>query len=355
MRLMLMGIIATLMINPPTDIPDPAQDASLLRAEVFADRSVFMPNSSYPLAALASDSKGHIYVLAFDQVVMLGQSGEVIKRLTLKKGQGPGEVQNYPAVMKMGLDDNLYLQDGAKIVVYSADFTFIRNVPVMIIGKEIYVDNDGNIYCRKSDYSAFPPEEFLARFNAQGKLVGQYLRAPDLAMSMAGGMAIRTPHPYVPTNIFGMDAHGTVYFMLNTGTQVSYLDTRGTAVPAFKVEAKNIPISKDEKTEVERNYVGGTKSNTPMNVELRYADHRPYYRKILIDEEGRFYLVRTESVLAEGKDVTVDIYQAGRQRRELRLGGDPLIVHRGYLYFLVNKDDGIGELTGALMRARVPN
>lgn len=51
-----------------------------------------------------------------------------------------------------------------------------------------------------------------------------------------------------------------------------------------------------------------------MSVELRYADHRPYYRKILIDEDGRFYLVRTESVLVKGKEASIDVYQEGRKK-----------------------------------------
>lgn len=354
MRLIWTAILISLMGSPLGICSSSSQNAGPLSAQVFADRSVLMPNSSYPLAALASDSKGQIYALAWDQVVKLSQTGELIKRMALKKGQGPGEVQNYAAVMTMGLDDNLYIYDGAKFVVFTADLTFVRNIPVMMAGREIYVDKDGNLYCRKSDFGAAQPEEFLAKYNSQGKLVGEYIRTPDLAMSMAGGMAIRTPHPYVPTNLFCLDPRSVMYFLPNTGSQVSRLGAQGTAIPAFKVDTKDIPISKDEKTEVERIYIGGTSSNSPTNVELRYADYRPYYRKILIDENGRFYMIRTESVLAKGKEATVDIYQAGHEKRELRLGGDPLIVHQGHLYYVVNKDDGVGELTGAIMRSRIP-
>jgi len=354
MRLVSTAIIITLMGSPLGICSNSSQNAGPLGAQVFADRSVLSPNSSYPLAALASDSKGQIFALAWDQVVKLSQRGELIKRVTLRKGQGPGEVQNFATVMTMGLDDNLYIYDGAKFVVFTADLTFVRNIHVMMTGREIYVDKDGNLFCRKSDFGASEPEEFLAKYNSQGKLVGEYIRTPDLAMTMAGGMAIRTPHPYVPMNLFCLDSQNVIYFLPNTRSQVSRLDPQGTAIPAFKVDTKDIPISKDERTEVERLYVGGTSSNTPMNVELRYADNRPYYRKILVDENGRFYMVRTESVLAKGKEATIDIYQAGRERRELRLGGDPLIVHQGYLYYVVNKDDGVSELTGAIMRSRVP-
>jgi hypothetical protein len=353
MRFLAMAIVAALLGTPLSTSPNYAQDTTPYHADVFADRSILVPNSPYPLVALAHDSKGQIYALAFDQVVKLGQKGDLLKRIALHKGQGPGEVQNYPAVMTIGLDDYLYIYDGAKIVVYTADLTFVRNIPIMMTGREIYVDKAGNLYCRKSDFGASQPEEFWAKYDSQGKLAGEYIRTPDLAMSMAGGMAIRAPHPYVPSNIFCLDSRGVIYFLPNTGSQVSRLDPQGAAIPAFKVDTKDIPISKDEKMEVERIYVGGTNSNAPMNVELHYADHRPYYRKILIDEPGRFYLVRTESVLAKGKEATIDIYQAGHERRELRLGGDPLIVHEGYLYYLVNKDDGAGELTGAIMRARV--
>jgi hypothetical protein len=355
MRLISAAVFVALMGCPVGTCSSSSQNAGPLLAEVFADRSVLTPNSSYPLVALAADSKGQIYGLAFDQVVKLSQKGELIKRVALQKGQGPGEVQNYAAVMTMGLDDDLYIYDGAKFVVFTADLTFVRNVSVMITGREIYVDKEGNLYCRKSDFGASQPEEFLAKYNSQGKLVGEYLRTPDLAMSMAGGMAIRTPHAYVPTNLFCLDPRSVIYFLPNTGSQVSRLGPQGTAIPAFKVDTKDIPISKDEKTEVARIYVGGTSSNAPMSVELSYADYRPYYRRILMDESGRFYLVRTESVLAKGKEATIDIYQAGHEKRELRLGGDPLIVHQGHIYYVVNKDDGVGELTGAIMRSRVPD
>ena len=355
MRLISAVIFAALVGNPCGLFANQAQNAAPLSAEVFANRSVLTPNSSYPLVALAADSEGQIYALAWDQVVKLSQKGELIKRVSLQKGQGPGEVQNYAAVMTMGLDDNLYIYDGAKFVVFTADLTFVRNIPVMMAGREFYVDKDGNLFCRKNDFGSSQPEEFLAKYNPQGKLVGEYIRTPDLAMSIAGGMAMRTPHPYVPTNLFCLDPQNVMYFLPNTGSQVSRLDAQGTAFPAFKVDTKDIPISKDEKTEVERIYVGGTSSNAPMSVELRYADHRPYYRKILVDENGRFYMVRTESVLAKGKEATIDVYQAGREKRELRLGGDPLVVHQGYLYFVVNKDDGVGELTGAILRSRIPD
>lgn len=355
MRLISTAILVALMGSPLGICSTSSQDAGPLGAQVFADRSVLMPNSSYPLVALAADSSGQIYALAWDQITKLSQSGGFIKRVALKKGQGPGEVQNYAAVMTMGLDDNLYIYDGAKFVVFTVDLTFVRNIPAMMTGREVYVDKEGNLYCRKSDFGASLPEEFLAKYNSQGKLVGEYIRIPDLAMSMAGGMAIRTPHPYVPTNLFCLDPQSVMYFLPNTGSQVSRLDPQGTAVPAFKVDVINIPISKDEKTEVERMYIRGTSSNAPMNRDLRYADHRPYYRKMLIDENGRFYLVRTESVLAKGKEATIDVYQAGHEKRKLRLGGDPLIAHQGYLYYVVNKDDGVGELTGAIMRARVPD
>ena len=355
MRLNIIAVLIALMGSPLGICLSSSQDAGPLSAQVFADRSVLLPNASYPLAALAGDSNGQIYVLAWDQVVKLSQSGELIKRVALKKGQGPGEVQNYPAVMTMGLDGNLYIYDGAKFVVFTAGLIFVRNIPVMMTGRDFHVDKDGNLYCRKSDFGAAQPEEFLAKYNSQGKLIGEYIRTPDLAMSMAGGMAVRTPHPYVPTSLFCLDPRSIIYFLPNTGSQVSRLDSQGTSVPAFKVDAKDIPISKDEKAEVEIRYVGGTSSNSPMDVELHYAEHRPYYRKILIDESGRFYMVRTESVLAKGKEATIDVYQAGRGRSELRLGGDPLIVHQGYIYYVVNQDDGVGELTGAIMRSRVPD
>ena len=355
MRLISTAILMVLMGSSLGICSSSSQDAGPLSAQIFADRSVLMPNSSYPLVALAADSGGQIYALAWDQVVKLSQRGELIKRAALKKGQGPGEVQNFASLMTMGMDDNLYVYDGAKFVVLTADLTFVRNIPVMMVGREFYVDKAGDLFCRKNDFGASQPEEFLAKYNPQGKLVGQFLRTPDLAMSMAGGMAVRTPHPYVPTNLFCLDPRSVVYFLPNTGSQVSRLDAQGTAIPAFKVDTKDIPISKDEKAEVERRYIGGTNSNAPMNVELHYADRRPYYRKILIDENGRFYMVRTESVLAKGKEATIDVYQADRKKKELRLGGDPLIVHQSYLYYVVNKDDGVGELTGAIMRSRVPD
>jgi len=355
MRLISTAILVALMGSPLGICSSSSQDARPLGAQVFTDRSVLLPNSSYPLVALAADSRGQIYALAWDQVVKLSQRGELIKRVALKKGQGPGEVQNFASVMTMGLDDNLYVYDGAKFVVFTADLAFVRNIPVMMAGREFYVDKAGDLYCRKNDFGTSQPEEFLAKYNPQGKLVGEYIRTPDLAMSMAGGMVIRTPHPYVPMNLFCLDQQSVMYFLPNTGSQVSRLDVQGMAVLAFKVDTKGIPISKDERAEVERRYVGATSSNAPTNVKLHYADLRPYYRKILIDEARRFYLVRTESVLATGKEAAIDVYQEGRERKELRLGGDPLLVHQGYLYYVVNKDDGVGELTGVIMRSRVPD
>jgi hypothetical protein len=84
MGLLAMAIVAVLLGTPLSISPNHAQDAPPLGAEVFADRSILLPQASYPLVALAHDSKGQIYALAFDQVVKLGQKGDFLKRITLR-------------------------------------------------------------------------------------------------------------------------------------------------------------------------------------------------------------------------------------------------------------------------------
>ena len=356
MRLVPVVVIAAMGWAPGAMALCRPQDETPYRAEVFADRSILVPqSSSYPLVALAHDSKGQIYVLGFDFIVKLSQEGKVLKRLPLRRGQGPGEVQNLPSVMAIGLDDRLYINDGAKIVVYTPDLTFVRNISIRTSGGEIYVDKDGRLYCRKNDFSTSQPEEFLAKYDAQGQLAGAYLRTPDLTKSTVGGMIIGTPHPYVPRTIFCLDLHGAMFSMPNTSAQVSCLDDQGHAVPAFEVDLKKSPISGAEKAEVERVYVESMKSNLTERPALHYADYRPYYRKILIDEHDRFYFVRTGSVLDKGNGATVDVYQNGRKMQEITLEGDPMIAFGDHLYYLVNNDDGTGELKGAIMRIRVPH
>ena len=331
-----------------------SQDAWRYTEGLFADRTILSPESSYPLVALAGDSKGNIFVLAFDQIVKLDDKGRPLKRLLFRKGQGPGEVRNFPFSMTMGFDDNLYINDGTKVLVYTTDIAFSRNIPVMTADREFYVNKDGDLFCRKNDYTANPPEEFLACYSPKGILMEAFLRVPDLSLSSIGGMIIRTPHPYVPRNIFCLDQRGVMFYLPNVDSEVRCLDPKGGEVAAFKVDFQRISISGDEKAEAERIYVDSTKSNFPARIDLHFADFRPYYRKMLIDENARFYLVRNKSVLSKETDVKIDVYQNGRKIMEVRTGGDPLLVRGGSLYYLINGDDGIGELTGAIMRLRLP-
>ncbi len=122
---------------------------------------------------------------------------------------------------------------------------------------------------------------------------------------------------------------------------------------AFEVHIQKTPISAKEKAEIERIYVKSMKSTSPFKIDLRYADYRPFYSRMLIDERARFYLVRTKSVLDKRPEVIVDIYQDGHRLKEVTLGGDPAMAMGGDLYYIDNRDDGTGEPVGIIWRTRV--
>jgi hypothetical protein len=330
-----------------------SQESSTYRSHVFADRSILLPNSPYPIVALAGDMDRNIYVLAWDQLVRLDPKGEVLLRLPFQKGQGPGEVQNLPASLALGLDSLVYINDGNKILVYDSNLKFVRNLNIRPLGNDFFVDKVGNLYCRKSDFGSSDPQEFVAKYNDQGILSGAFLKIPDLALSISGGIAVRTPHAYIPKSIYCLDSHGSLFLLPNTGSQVLSLDSQGKALPAFRINVQKIPISTAEKSEIEKIYVESMKSTSPFKIELRFADFRPFYSRMLIDEMDRFYLVRTKSVLDKRTEVIVDVYQNGRKVKEVLMGGDPTMVMRGNLYFINNKDDGIGEPVSIIWRTTI--
>jgi hypothetical protein len=330
-----------------------SQESAVYPSHAFADRSILLPNSPYPFVALAGDTDRNFYVLAWDQLVKLNPKGEVLLRLFFQRGQGPGEVQNLPASLAVGLDNLVYVNDGNKILVYDATLKFVRNINIRPSGNDFLVDKAGNLFCRKSDYDSSNPEESVAKYSAQGSLSGTFLKARDLAFSISGGIAVKTSHAYIPRCLFCLDSRGSLFLLPNTGSEVLSVDSQGDVLPVFKLSIQKITISTEEKSEIEKIYVTSTKSTFPFKVALRFADYRPFYSRMLIDEMDRFYMVRTKSVLDKRSEAIVDVYHNGQKIKEIIVGGDPTLIMRGDLYFINNKDDGIGEPISIIWRTKV--
>lgn len=163
---------------------------------------------------------------------------------------------------------------------------------------------------------------------------------------------MRTSHAYTPRSLFCLDPRGGLFLLPNAGSEVLSVDLQGDILPAFKLETQKIPISTKEKSEIEKIYAESIKSTSPFKIEFRFADYRPFYSRMLIDEMDRFYMVRTKSVLDKTTEVIVDVYQNGRKVKEVTIGGDPTMVMRGDLYFINNKDDGIGDPVSIIWRTK---
>lgn len=88
------------------------------------------------------------------------------------------------------------------------------------------------------------------------------------------------------------------------------------------------------------------KLNVGNNLKMNFPDNRPFFKKILIDEKDRIYVIRLKSIMEEENGEVIDIFSKdGKYLYKVTIPFEPLIIKNGFVYFiektLDNDDDYI--------------
>jgi len=293
----------------------------------------------YYIKDIILDSDENIIVLAGNDILKFDVSGNLFHALKLKRGQGPGEIQQSASRMYRDSMDNIYIKDGFRLVLFDKNMSFKRNIQVGMIDS-LSFDDKGFFYAFKTSFSKTGRNKVLTKFDKDGKSFKE-ITSYDLGqVSGKGGIMVVRSHVYSPATYFILNSDNHLIYAANLKYKLSKYDNEGNLLSTIIVDEKHQRISskeKDEITEKNRKQEKGT-----VDFNLDFPAHRPFFKGMLGDEKGRIYLIRLKSIHDEDKNETVDILSKdGRYLYKTKLQYMPKIIRNGSIYFVdySNKDE----------------
>lgn len=252
------------------------------------------------------DSKGNIYLL--DQKhpgILLFDSKGTFQREQGKMGQGPGDFLKPSRLyidrrnFKYVFDENNYnvtgLAPGGKVIL----FTRFKSPPA----SDIFVTSGGDVYAFHRDLDQTGLVRRLAAINKKGeqvKTIAEFKDSGYMVKKDKGGGAVMGGmiHEYTPdAYLYPLDGGSFVYgYNLENNFHIyNTADEKDIVIV--------LPGSKIEITGKEEKYFEETCGQWAM-----LPTHRPFFKRLLCDEKGRTYVIRTRPVLSEEKSIEIDVF-----------------------------------------------
>lgn len=289
---------------------------------------------------IAIDSEENIVVITFDNIFKFNNDGRLIKSLKILLGQGPGEFQNNPWRIFRGSLDNLYINDGYKLVVFNKDLVFKKNIfRILAPGYGLCADNNGFLYTVGFEYSKSQINKVLSILDENGNLIKKIFTFRDPGAVRGKGITLFTSHRYSPRVYYCLDSDSHLIYGYNLEYKLFKYDHNGNLLSTFIVEERPQNISSMEKSEI-KNLSKRTKvTGTVKRPDIEFPPHRPFFKGIFSDERGRIYVFRMKSVLDKDKDEIVDIFgKDGRYLYQTKFPCFPKAIRNGCIYYL-DEDD----------------
>lgn len=299
---------------------------------------------------VALDSENNIYILDSGnyRIQKFDTKGIYIQTIG-KKGQGPGEFEN-PLSLYFDKEENLYVLDGRQIKIFSALGEFKKNIPLETNIVDFSVNTEGDFLARINPSQE--RKEAIVRINTEGKITKNIAEYSDVEPavrkgSRPGSYIIFTAfHSYTPHVCFSsIDGEGIAY-----GSPLKYefylADNEGNLRLRIQKDETTFPINEKEKNKIIKDLeksISARGRKWPKGVledACKFPTHRPFFKKILIDEKIRLYLVRVVSVFEEADKVIIDVFDKdGYYLYKIQTPINPEIIRAGYLYELFSSEE----------------
>lgn len=293
----------------------------------------------YYIKDIVLDSDNNIHMLAGNNVLKFDTSGKLLRAIKLKRGQGPGEVQQSASKMYHDITDNIYIKDGFRLVLFDKNMSFKRNIHIGNFDS-LFIDDKGFFYAFKTSFSESGRSKVLSKFDKNGMLFKEITSYNLGKVARKGGITVIRSHVYSSATYFILNSDNHLIYAANLEYKLSKYDNEGNLLSTIIVDEKPQKISskeKDEITEKLRKQETGT-----VDFNLDFPVLRPFFKGMLCDEKGRIYVVRLKSIHDEDKSETIDILSKdGRYLYKTELPYLPKIIKNGFIYFVdySNKDE----------------
>lgn len=313
------------------------------------DDNYFFPDGL--MISVAGDGTLSVCDYGNRRAQIYNKSGVFVRTLG-RVGQGPGEY-NHPSGANFDGAGNTYINDSAKLVVFSREGIFQRNIPLKVFLSPLMLGPSGTIVGTNQPIASAEgePQNEIFQLGPDGELLRVLARYP--AFGVSKGMLLR--HPYRGGISFCRRLEDSFFYGFSLTYEIRVADAEGRTLLVFSKEERPQPITAEEKDVTRKKGIPSwSGAGDPKTADLGMPDHRPFFSNFFSDEVGRLYVVRFRSILEMDNSVRkVDVFSKnGIYLYRMTWNFLPQVIRGGFLYE-ARHDEEIG-LT-RIIRHRIKN
>jgi hypothetical protein len=303
-------------------------------------------------ARLSVDDDGNFYVCdgGNKRIQMYDRSGQYVQTIG-RQGQGPGEYMS-PSQVLFGPGGDLYVHAGREIIIYEDDGAYKEKLLLKTFLSPAMIGSDGSIITtRQPSISPGGHKRAIVQLKADGSILRMLA---EFQGELSEGQNVIVYHWYENGISFSPITNESFCYGFSNEYKVHVANIKGqTSLIIFKDE-KAQTISGKEKDATKKDGIWAAMGRAQKYEDhVVFPDHRPFFRTILNDEAGRFYVIRLNSILEKDAPSPVDVFSKdGIYLYKMTWPFIPAAIKHGCLYE-VRTDEESGEVM--IVRHRVKN
>jgi hypothetical protein len=318
----------------------------------------------YGAAGILLDSEENILVLDAGncRVQKFSKNGEYLQTIG-SKGQGPGEFLG-PSSFYIDGQNNLYVSEQMKIQVFDRAGEYQKSIPLDTRIYGFFIDPQGDIITYTIINRDEGSKKEIIKLDAGGKTketIAEFSDVEAIHPNVEGGgtLTFKAYHQYnYWPSLYPAWSGGFIYaysseykiFGMNSGGELQLVIQKDVSPNTISQEEKNF-ILKGIDRQAERRGIKLTKEN--LEAACQFPSHRPFFNRILVDDEGRIYVRNAESVLEQSGKAHLDVFNRdGYYLYKLILDFTPDLIQGRCIYDISTSED-TGEVQ--IKRFRIRN
>ncbi|MCK4431448.1 MAG: NHL repeat-containing protein [Candidatus Aminicenantes bacterium] len=306
---------------------------------------------------IAVDKEGNIYVSdgGNHRIQKFDSDGNYLQTIG-RKGQGPGEFES-PSNLFLDFEGNIHVLDRRKIVKFSPEGKFLKNINLQSFVTDFCVDIDSNIIAQIHFSNKGERKRAIGKVEEDGKIVKNIAEYSDIkpAVRKSSGGGVTTFsvfHDYTPDLCFSYIENTRFCYGFSPDYKIDIVDSNGDILMNIQKEEPLISISQKEKDSIINRFIenmsdrGRKWPKGVLEEACNFPKSRPFYKDIIVDDKQRIYVWKVKSVLEKSEEKEFDLFsKEGLYLYKLVIPLMPkhtkLIIQKGFLYNISTDEEGV--------------
>jgi hypothetical protein len=265
----------------------------------------------YRVWDVQTDSQGNIYVLdsGATRIQKYDKKGIYIQTIG-RQGQGPGEL-NRPIFLYLDKKDFLYVSEMRKIHIFNPEGKYHDSIKIPFFYMDMASDGEGRVVVTGRVLRENTHDLGVMFFDRDGKVETKLAQFPGIPIHSNG---TTISHDYSPELRFSAMKNDGFVYGYNREYKLYVSDWTGKTIMQIEKNEPHQSVSRSEKNkildEVYQNISRAGLGWTKNMVEDMAAvpKNKPFFDRLLVDNIGRIYVRRRNSVLDEEQKWIFDIF-----------------------------------------------